>query len=83
MAMNESIRTVLIGIATTLSLSAIFSVGSMYVDIQLIKDKQQQQVQLATVVQQLDKQVALNIQAVESLNKIVSKLSDKMDDGEQ
>ena len=79
--MNESIKTILIGIATTLSVSAIFGVGSMYVDLQLIKDKQQQ-VQLVTVVQQLDKQVALNIQAVESLNKIVSKLSDKISDGD-
>ena len=81
MQMNESFRSILAGIATALSVSAICSVCSMYIDVQMIKEKQQQQIQLSSVVQQLDKQVALNIQAVESLNKIVSKLSDKIEKG--
>ena len=81
MQMNESFRSILAGIATALSVSAICSVGSMYIDVQMIKEKQQQQIQLSSVVQQLDKQVSLNIQAVESLNRIVSKLSDKIEKG--
>lgn len=76
---NENIKTFLIGVATTLSVSAITAVGSMYMDVQILKSTQQQQGDLSKLVQNLDKQVALNSQAVESLNKVVAKLSDSIE----
>lgn len=83
-SISESLKTILIGVTTALSISAIIGVGTMYMDVQLLKSRQQQLEVLSSVVQNLDKQVALNNQALDILNSVVEKLNNKLDkeDGE-
>lgn len=78
-SISEPIKTILIGVTTALSISAIVGVGTMYMDVQLLKSRQQQLEVLSSVVQNLDKQVALNNQALDTLNDVVEKLNDRLD----
>lgn len=76
---NDPLKNMLLGVASTLSVSAVLAVSSMYTDVQLLKQESQQQSDISKIVQNLDKQVALNNQAVEALNRVVTKLSEKID----
>ena len=77
----------ILGVSATLAVSVTVASFKLYTDVEVLKDRQVRQEQLVNqqkmmeeLVQKLDKQVALNNQALETLEKALNRLSGQMDE---
>lgn len=77
----------ILGVSATLAVSVTVASFKLYTDVEVLKDRQVRQEQLVNqqkwmeeLVQKLDKQVALNNQALETLEKALNRLSSQMDE---
>lgn len=73
---NNLIKEWLMGVATSLSVITLGLALTLYTDVQILKAKQEQQSSLATVVSSLEKQVALNNQALDAVKDALRELKE-------
>ncbi|WXX18518.1 hypothetical protein TacPo2_63 [Pantoea bacteriophage TacPo2] len=73
---NSLIKEWLMGVATSLSVITLGLALTLYTDVQILKAKQEQQSSLATVVSSLEKQVALNNQALDAVKDALRELKE-------
>lgn len=66
----------LVGVATSLSVVTLGIALTLYTDVQILKAKQEQQNNLSTVVTSLEKQVALNNQALDAVKDALRELKE-------
>lgn len=66
----------LVGVATSLSVITLGLALTLYTDVQILKAKQEQQSSLSTVVASLEKQVALNNQALDAVKDALRELKE-------
>lgn len=77
----------LLGVSSALAVSLTGASFKLYTDVEVLKDRQKRQEQfviqqetMVELVQKLDKQVALNNQALATVEKALDKLSDRIED---
>lgn len=78
--MDNSLRSWAVGVATALSVSAIGVASNLYVDVQLIKQNQtrivemsDQQKQMETLINKLDKSLAVQAETLQTITKALEK----------
>lgn len=73
---NGLVKEWLVGVATSLSVITLGLALTLYTDVQILKAKQEQQSNLSTVVSSLEKQVALNNQALDAVKDALRELKE-------
>lgn len=73
---NGLVKEWLVGVATSLSVITLGLALTLYTDVQILKAKQEQQSSLSTVVSSLEKQVALNNQALDAVKDALRELKE-------
>lgn len=74
-------REWLIGVATAISITTLGLALTTYTDVQILKTKQEQNANLTSVVGSLEKQVALNNQALDAVKDMLRELKEDRKNG--
>lgn len=76
--MEESIRNILIGIATSLSVASIGVGVNTYVDVQILKNNQTEQSDIVKtttdILNRIDKTQAVQTETIKALSEVVANL---------
>lgn len=77
--MNDSLKNILIGAGSSILVAALAAALLVYKDVEILKLQAQEQKEITTLVNHLDKREAATESAVNALDKTVDKLIDKLD----
>lgn len=73
---HSLVKEWLVGVATSLSVITLGLALTLYTDVQILKARQEQQSNLSSVVSSLEKQVALNNQALDAVRDALRELKE-------
>ncbi|WHS68275.1 hypothetical protein [Salmonella phage PKM.Hi.22.6] len=79
--MDDSLKNILIGVATALSVASIGVGVNTYVDVQVLKSNQTEQKDLVKTTQdiltRIDKTQAVQAETIKALSEVVNNLNDR------
>lgn len=79
--MENALKNILIGIATSLSIASIGVGINTYVDVQILKNNQSEQSDIVKtttdILNRIDKTQAVQSETIKALSEVVSNLKDK------
>lgn len=83
--MEDALRNILIGVATSLSVASIGVGINTYVDVQILKNNQTEQSDIVKttreILNRIDKTQAVQTETIKALSEVVSNLKDKDNKG--